>query len=70
MLDPGRRIGVELRNPDFAMLGEAYGAHGIKLGTCTDLGSALTDALGKRGPVVVECPLDFDRTRVLPPWMP
>ena len=27
----GRRIGVELKNPDFAMLAQAYGAHGIKL---------------------------------------
>src|SRR5262249_10514094 len=27
----GRRIGVALHNPDFARLGEAYGAHGVKL---------------------------------------
>ena len=66
----GRRIGVELRNPDFALLAQAYGAHGIKLQASADLGSALTDALGQRGPVVVECPLDFDLTGVLPPWMP
>ncbi len=66
----GRRIGVELRNPDIAMLAEAYGARGVKLGSHTDLGAALTDAVGKRGPVVIECPLDFDLTGVLPPWMP
>jgi acetolactate synthase-1/2/3 large subunit len=66
----GRRIGVELRNPDFAKLGEAYGAHGIKLRTSADLGSALTDALGRRGPAIIECPLDFDLGTVLPPWMP
>ncbi|MGE3913126.1 MAG: thiamine pyrophosphate-binding protein [Chloroflexota bacterium] len=65
----GRRIGVELRNPDFAKLGEAYGAHGIKLRTYTDLADGLTNALGRRGPVVIECPLDFDLSRVLPPWM-
>ena len=66
----GRRIGVELKNPDFAKLAEAYGAHGIKLSASADLGPALADALGRRGPAVIECPLDFDLTRVLPPWMP
>ena len=66
----GRRIGVELRNPDFAKLAEAYGAHGVRLRASADLGSALTDALGRSGPSVIECPLDFDLSRVLPPWMP
>jgi acetolactate synthase-1/2/3 large subunit len=66
----GRRIGVELTNPDFAKLADAYGAHGIKLRASADLGPALEEALGRRGPAVIECPLDFDLTRVLPPWMP
>lgn len=66
----GRQIGVELRNPDFAKLADAYGANGIKLRASRDLGSALTDALGRRGPSVIECPLDFDLTKVMPPWMP
>jgi acetolactate synthase-1/2/3 large subunit len=66
----GRRIGVELTNPDFAKLAEAYGARGVKLSTSADLGPALTDVLGRPGPTVVECPLDFDVSRVLPPWMP
>jgi acetolactate synthase-1/2/3 large subunit len=65
----GRRIGVELRNPDFAMLAQAYGARGVKLRASADLGPALTDVLGGSGPVVIECPLDFDLSRVLPPWM-
>lgn len=65
----GRRIGVELRNPDFAMLAQAYGAHGIKLPSHTDLAAGLTDALGRRGPVVIECPLDIDLSKALPPWM-
>jgi acetolactate synthase-1/2/3 large subunit len=66
----GRRIGVELRNPDFAKLAEAYGAHGIKLRASTDLGPALSDAIGRRGPSVIECPLDFDVSKFAPPWMP
>jgi thiamine pyrophosphate-dependent acetolactate synthase large subunit-like protein len=66
----GRRIGVELKNPDFAKLAQAYGAHGVKLRASADLGPALADALSKRGPSVIECPLDFDLSQVLPPWMP
>jgi acetolactate synthase-1/2/3 large subunit len=66
----GRRIGVELKNPDFALLAQAYGARGIKLSASADLGSALTDVLGQSGPAVIECPLDFDLSQVAPPWMP
>jgi acetolactate synthase-1/2/3 large subunit len=66
----GRRIGVELKNPDFALLAQAYGARGVRLKASADLGSALTDLLGQPGPAVIECPLDFDLSRVLPPWMP
>ncbi len=65
----GRRIGVELRNPDFAKLAEAYGANGIKLRASSDLGAAVADAIGRRGPSVIECPLDFDLARFRPPWM-
>jgi acetolactate synthase-1/2/3 large subunit len=66
----GRRIGVELRNPDFALLAQAYGAYGVKLRASADLGPALANALGRSGPAVIECPLDFDLSAVLPPWMP
>jgi acetolactate synthase-1/2/3 large subunit len=65
----GRRIGVELRNPDFAKLADAYGANGVKLRASADLGAAVSDAIGQRGPSVIECPLDFDIEHVLPPWM-
>jgi acetolactate synthase-1/2/3 large subunit len=65
----GRRIGVELRNPDFAKLADAYGANGVKLRASADLGPAVADAIGRRGPSVIECPLDFDLSNVLPPWM-
>lgn len=66
----GRRIAVELRNPDFAKLAEAYGAHGVRLRASSELGPALAETLGRRGPAVIECPLDFDLSQVLPPWMP
>jgi acetolactate synthase-1/2/3 large subunit len=66
----GRRIAVELRNPNFAKFADAFGANGVKLRTSGDLGPALADALGRRGPTVIECPLDFDLSKVMPPWMP
>jgi acetolactate synthase-1/2/3 large subunit len=63
----GRRIGVKLHNPDFARLGEAYGAAGVKLRTTTELGDAVSDAVERGGVTVIECPIDFDAP---PPWMP
>ncbi len=63
----GRRIGVELRNPDFAKLGEAYGASGVKLRERTHLGPAVREAVERGGVTVIECPIDFDAP---PPWMP
>lgn len=64
-----RRIGVELRNPDFARLGEAYGARGVKLATSADLADAVAAAVGRAGPTVIECPLDGELATCLPPWM-
>ena len=66
----GRRIGVDLRNPDFARLAEAYGARGVKLGASAELGPALARAVEQGGPTVIECPLDFDLSTFRPPWMP
>ena len=63
----GRRIGVELSNPDFAKLGEAYGARGVKLRSPGELGAAVSDAVERGGVTVIECPIDFDAP---PPWMP
>jgi len=63
----GRRIGVKLHNPDFARLGEAYGAVGVKLRKTTELGDAVSDAVERGGVTVIECPIDFDAP---PPWMP
>ncbi|MCC6174486.1 MAG: thiamine pyrophosphate-binding protein [Chloroflexi bacterium] len=65
----GRRIGVELRSPDFAQLAEAFGARGVKLRASADLGPAVADAVGRRGPTLIECPLDFPLDSILPPWM-
>jgi acetolactate synthase-1/2/3 large subunit len=65
----GRQIGVDLHNPDFALLAQAYGARGVKLRASADLSEALADAVRQGGPTVIECPLDFDVSTAIPPWM-
>jgi acetolactate synthase I/II/III large subunit len=65
----GRQIGVELRNPDFAKLADAYGARGVKLRASSELGAALAEAIDRGGPTVIECPIDFPPSSARPPWM-
>ncbi|MBV9546448.1 MAG: thiamine pyrophosphate-binding protein, partial [Chloroflexi bacterium] len=66
----GRRIGVALHNPDFARLGEAYGAVGVKLRTASDLPEAVKHAVDRGGVSVIECPLEGELASVPPPWLP
>jgi len=40
---------VDLRSPDFAALGSAYGAHGIRLGSASELGAAVGEAVARGG---------------------
>jgi thiamine pyrophosphate-dependent acetolactate synthase large subunit-like protein len=64
-----RRIGVDLKSPDFARLGEAYGAHGVKLRRTDDLGRAVAEAVERGGVNVIECPLEGEFSTVPPPWL-
>ncbi len=57
----GRAIGTDLHNPDFVQLAEAYGALGIKLDGCQELGEALRIALRAGRPAVIEVPLPILR---------
>jgi acetolactate synthase-1/2/3 large subunit len=52
----GRVLGTELNNPDFAKLGELFGAKGLKADP-EHLGSALGEALETKQPVVIEVPI-------------
>lgn len=51
---PGRVTSTELKNPDFAKLGEAYGALGLKIENDGDVDSVVAEALAHAGPVVVD----------------
>ncbi|HKF71314.1 MAG TPA: thiamine pyrophosphate-dependent enzyme [Stellaceae bacterium] len=51
---PGRTIATELNNPDFARLGEAFGAKSFRIDRNADIDAALDGALSADGPSLVE----------------
>src|SRR5438105_2684355 len=53
--------------PDFARLGEAYGARGVKLRDSADLGKAVSEAVERGEATLVECPLEGEFLEVPPP---
>ena len=53
-LFPGRVAGTDLTNPDFAALGEAFGARGFTLDTPEAAREIIAAALAHDGPVVVD----------------
>jgi acetolactate synthase-1/2/3 large subunit len=55
---PGRVVGTDLRNPDFAALAEAYGAHGALVERTQDFAGALEEALECGRPALVELRVD------------
>ena len=62
----GRTLGTEfmrertreMYNPDFAKLGEAYGAHGRRIANPEELGPALTEAIHRDEPTVLDVIMD------------
>ena len=55
---PGRVIGTDLVNPDFAELARAYGARGDRVERTADFAPALDRALAAAGPSLIEIQLD------------
>jgi acetolactate synthase-1/2/3 large subunit len=51
---PGRVTSTDLKNPDFAKLGEAFGARGFKIESDADVGPVVAEALGCDGPAVID----------------
>ncbi len=60
----GRRIAVDLRNPDFVRLAEAFGASAERASDPGELRRALRAALARTGPTLIEVPVG-EMTR---PW--
>lgn len=59
----GRHIGIDLVNPDFVALGEAFGAHAMRLSEVTQLDAALEEAFSNDGPTLVEIPVGLTSPR-------
>jgi acetolactate synthase-1/2/3 large subunit len=58
---PGRVIGTDLQNPDFAGLARAYGAHAERVERTEDFEGAFERALDAGKPSVLELPVDPER---------
>lgn len=55
---PGRVSGTALRNPDFAALARAYGAHGEMVDRTEDFAAAFERARSSGGPALIELRVD------------
>jgi acetolactate synthase I/II/III large subunit len=53
----GRVIATDLHNPDFVKLAEAYGAAAARAHDPASLGAAITAALPRRGPTLIDVPV-------------
>jgi acetolactate synthase-1/2/3 large subunit len=57
---PGRVIGTDLHNPDFAAYAKAFGAHGELVEKTEDFAPAFTRARQVDGPAIIEVRMDPD----------
>jgi len=55
----GRTIGVDLHNPDFMKLAEAYGARGMKASGPDQLEASIKDAISGNRPTLIEVPVEM-----------
>ena len=55
---PGRVVGTDLRNPDFAALAQAYGAYGETVERTEDFAGAVERALASRMPALLSLRVD------------
>ena len=55
----GRTIGVELHNPDFMKLAEAYGARGMRAAGPDQLEQSIKDAIAGNRPTLIEVPVEM-----------
>ena len=57
-MDASRRyIGVDLVNPDYVKLAEAYGIPGVRAESAHALTAAIRDAQQRRGPTIIDTPI-------------
>jgi acetolactate synthase-1/2/3 large subunit len=56
---------IRFGDPDFVALSEAFGAKGVRVEKTEDLQAILKMALAEQGPVVIECPVDYEENMKL-----
>lgn len=52
-------FGTEYGNPDFVRYADSYGAEGMRLEESGRLSGILEEAFSRKGPVVIDCPVDY-----------
>jgi acetolactate synthase-1/2/3 large subunit len=57
---PGRQYGVNLENPDFAVMGESYGALGLKVARDEEFLPAFKKALAADRSALIEVQTDYE----------
>ncbi|QOZ38162.1 thiamine pyrophosphate-binding protein [Bradyrhizobium sp. CCBAU 53421] len=55
---PGRVVGTQLKNPDFALYAKAFGGHGERVERTEDFAPAFERALASGKPAIVHCLVD------------
>ena len=64
-----RQIGAQLVNPDFVKLGNAFGAHSVRV-SANEIGTTVQNALEEGGVWLIEVPFTPTDDSRLVPWMP
>jgi acetolactate synthase-1/2/3 large subunit len=60
----GREAFVKFGNPDFVRYAESFGAQGYRVEAADDLPYILREAFVQKGPVVVDCPVDYSENLI------
>jgi acetolactate synthase-1/2/3 large subunit len=55
---PGRVVGTQLKNPDFALYAKAFGGHGERVERTEDFAPAFERALASGKPSILHCLID------------
>jgi acetolactate synthase-1/2/3 large subunit len=55
---PGRVVGTQLQNPDFALYARAFGGHGERVERTEEFAPAFERALASGKPAILHCLLD------------
>jgi acetolactate synthase-1/2/3 large subunit len=55
----GRQAGVQFTNPDFVALAQAFDVKGYRVESARDLPKILDEAMGARGPSIIDVPVDY-----------